>query len=45
MSFQFIKDDFSYVKEEGFKTPKRKTSNFNTRNRLKNSLILRAPLL
>jgi len=44
MSFQFIKDDFSSTKEEGFKNPKRKASNFNTQNRLKNSLVLQAPL-
>jgi len=44
MNFQFIKDDFSYIKEEGFKIPKRKASNFNIQNRLKNSYILQAPL-
>ena len=43
MSFQIIKDDFSQMKEEGFKTPQRKASNFITQNSLKNSLILQAP--
>ena len=43
MSFQIIKDDFSQMKEEGFKTPQRKASNFITQNSLKNSLILQVP--
>ena len=43
MSFQIIKDDFSQMKEEGYKTPQRKASNFITQNSLKNSLILQAP--
>ena len=41
MSFQFIRDDFSQIKEEGFKTPKRKASNFITQNSMKNSLIIK----
>jgi len=41
MSFQFIRDDFSQIKEEGFKTPKRKASNFIIQNSMKNSLIIK----
>ena len=43
MSFKFIKDDYSNIKEKRFKTPKRKVANFNIQNILKNSLILQAP--
>ena len=43
MSLKFFEDDYSNIKEEGFKIPKRKAANFNIQNVLQNSLALQAP--
>ena len=43
MSLKFLKDDFSNIKEERFKIPKRKAANFNIKNILKNGLASQAP--
>ena len=43
MDFQLLKKDFSYINEEELKVPKRKASNLDMQNRLKNNLILQAP--
>ena len=43
MDFQLLKKDFSYINEEELKVPKRKASNLDMQNRLKNNHILQDP--